>query len=145
MNQVFITIGLALCIMACGSDLPPQVKPTPEATPNLTQVKPTPEATPNLNWQWDDSAEIGIEYAYTIGTHCGIEYARFDGREWAAHPPPELRGPNPPPGWSGDEGDVAEGTMVLVEPDLARFTNNATREQVDFTPWPQDREQFECF
>ena len=102
------------------------------------------------NWygcQWERPAEIEIEYPHTLGTHCGIRHARFDGRDWAARPPPGLRGPNPPPGWGdvpGGGGDATPGTMVLVELDLARFTNGPTGEQVDFTPWPPDREMFVC-
>jgi hypothetical protein len=129
MKQAFIALVLTLCIMACGSDRPPPATPTPVGTPDII-------------WEWERPAETGIEYPHTLGTHCGIYYTRFDGRDWAAHPPPGLRGPNPPPGWGGNS---TRGTMVLVEPDLARFTNYTTGEQVDFTPWAPDQEIPECY
>lgn len=108
------------------------------------QNAPSPESW--LVWHWpycqdELTAEIGKEYPFRLGIHCGLWYARFDGRDWEAHPSPELEGPNAPPGW---EFDSMMGTMVLVEHDRARFTNDANGESVYFSPWPPDKEIWYC-
>ena len=152
-RQVLIVLGLALCIMVCSDDVPVADQsrqetafsladlpaPTPTPTPSVTLAdRPTPTPKP--------SVQIGRKYPHILGTHCGIKHARFGGREWQGHPPPALSGPNPPPGWGNAlGGNGAKGVMMLVEPDLARFTNDATGEQVDFTPWPPDRGPYICF
>ena len=94
-----------------------------------------------IGCHWERPAEIGTEYPHDLNLHCGIWWARFDSRDWLPHTPAELDGANAPPGWDHPHG----GTMVLVKPDLARYTNPPTGESVYFTPWPPDQEIMLCY
>ncbi len=122
--KVTIALVLVMCIIACDSDRAAQSK---------------------LDVQAERRVRIGVEYPHILYTHCGIDDTRFNRRNWEAHPPPGLRGPNPPPGWDNHTVNTAEGTMVLINPNLARFTNTATGEQVDFTPMPRGKELSLCW
>ena len=86
-------------------------------------------------------ATIGVAYPHSLSTHCGIITTRFNFRYWLAHPPEHLRGPNPPPRW--DHPTV--GIMALIHYNLARFSNTATGEHVDFTPMPWRKEPGLCW
>jgi hypothetical protein len=66
--------------------------------------------------------EVGVPYAYTLRTHCGILTAEFAGRWWIAVEPRPLPG----------SGNRTAGTMTLVTPDLARFAWPGGT--ADFTP-----------
>jgi hypothetical protein len=56
--------------------------------------------------------EQGLAYAFSLQTHCGIEWAYFDGRFWTP-----AGAQAKPPDWAG----ITAGTMVLERPDLAIF------------------------
>ena len=56
--------------------------------------------------------ERSVPYRFNLLTHCGIEWAYFDGRYWV--PRPRVA---PPPDWAAIEG----GTMVLRSPTEAVF------------------------
>lgn len=55
---------------------------------------------------------LGTGYRFNLLTHCGIEWAHFDGRYWM--PKPKV---HPPPHWA----NIEAGTMVLVRPRVALF------------------------
>jgi hypothetical protein len=42
---------------------------------------------------------MAVYYAYGLQTHCGIDWAFFDGRLWVADPPLDDGSGNPPDGW----------------------------------------------
>jgi hypothetical protein len=56
--------------------------------------------------------EHGVEYRFNLLTHCGIEWAYFDGRYWV--PATRVKTPSH---WASIEA----GTMVLERPGLAVF------------------------
>jgi hypothetical protein len=56
--------------------------------------------------------EEGAGYRFNLLTHCGIEWAYFDGRYWV--PMPMLDAPSH---WAGIEA----GTIVLEQPGVALF------------------------
>jgi hypothetical protein len=56
--------------------------------------------------------EEGVGYRFNLLTHCGIEWAYFDGRYWV--PMPMLDAPSH---WAGIEA----GTIVLEQPGVAVF------------------------
>ena len=56
--------------------------------------------------------EEGVGYRFNLLTHCGIEWAYFDGRYWV--PMPMLDAPSH---WAGIEA----GTIVLEQPGVALF------------------------
>jgi hypothetical protein len=61
----------------------------------------------------------GVAYPFELLTHCGIEYAFFDGRYWLAEPPLDDGAHNPPPGW---DNPTQRGSMTLLfEGDRAEF------------------------
>jgi hypothetical protein len=65
---------------------------------------------------------MGVPYPFDLLTHCGIRWARFDGRNWApAEPLPEPRPTaDPKTGVTVYTGYTA-GYMILVTADTARF------------------------
>jgi hypothetical protein len=56
--------------------------------------------------------ELGVGYRFNLQTHCGIEWAYFDGRYWV--PKAKVRTPNH---WA----NITAGTMILERPDIAVF------------------------
>jgi hypothetical protein len=58
------------------------------------------------------AADPGVSYRFNLLTHCGIEWAYFDGRYWVPNPSAQT-----PSNWAGIEG----GTMVLERNDVAVF------------------------
>jgi hypothetical protein len=56
--------------------------------------------------------EQGRAYEFNLATHCGIEWAYFDGRYWTSQGPQAK-----PPDWAG----ITAGKMVLQRPDFAIF------------------------
>jgi hypothetical protein len=54
----------------------------------------------------------GVEYRFNLLTHCGVEWAYFDGRYWV--PTTTVKTPSH---WAAIEA----GTLVLERPDLAVF------------------------
>lgn len=56
--------------------------------------------------------ELSVGYRFNLQTHCGIEWAYFDGRYW--RPKAKVRTPNH---WAS----ITAGTMILERPDIAVF------------------------
>lgn len=56
--------------------------------------------------------EHGVRYRFNLLTHCGIEWAYFDGRYWVPRPKVDT-----PSRWANFEA----GTMVLERGDVAVF------------------------
>jgi hypothetical protein len=110
------------------------------ATVPSTTAGPTAPAGPGFTPRSGPAqAEIGVTYPFDLYTHCGIRTARFAGRDWAAvHPAADpQRLPNSA-GIAAYTGYVA-GTMILVRPDLLRFTITdryaaGTGQAFDFAP-----------
>jgi hypothetical protein len=75
----------------------------------------------------------GAPYTFQLLTHCGIEYAYFDGRYWAADPTLSDGSGNPP---AGLDNPVARGTMTLEGDDTAVFRADSGRE-ARFRPAPE--------
>jgi hypothetical protein len=57
-------------------------------------------------------AEVGVSYGFNLLTHCGVEWAYFDGHYWV--PKPRV---DPSSHWAAIEA----GTIVLESPDVAVF------------------------
>jgi hypothetical protein len=57
-------------------------------------------------------AEVGRSYRFNLLTHCGIEWAYFDGRYWVPRPRVD-----PPSDWA----NIEPGTMTLESRDGAVF------------------------
>lgn len=99
--------------------------PTPEPTtpPPTVQVgppSPTPSPTESLPEHpppYGPGMTIGKEYDYSLYTHCGIEFATFDGRRWRTEPLDDGSG-NPPAGWGNPS---QSGAVVLLTRDRAEF------------------------
>jgi hypothetical protein len=53
-----------------------------------------------------------VSYRFNLQTHCGIEWAYFDGRFWV--PEPEVRTPSH---WAS----ITAGAMVLERSDVVMF------------------------
>jgi hypothetical protein len=60
-----------------------------------------------------DGVSPGVAYRFNLLTHCGIEWAYFDGRYWVPRPRVD-----PPSNWAAIEG----GTMTLEEQEVAIFS-----------------------
>jgi hypothetical protein len=56
--------------------------------------------------------EHGVGYRFNLQTHCGIEWAYFNGRYWVPNPMIDA-----PSHWAA----ITAGTMVLEQPDVAVF------------------------
>jgi hypothetical protein len=63
-----------------------------------------------------------VPYVFDLYTHCGILWAKFDGRNWVADPPLTDGSGNPPAGW-GNPSD--HGTMELVSSDWALYRSDS--------------------
>ena len=74
------------------------------------------------------------EYRFNLQTHCGIEWAYFDGRYWV--PPSSVR---PPSDWAA----ITTGTMTLQDRDAAVF-NGPSGPDVPFIPAPAGYEPSPC-
>jgi hypothetical protein len=59
---------------------------------------------------------------YELYTHCGIAWARIDGRWWRAQHPLSDGNGNPPAGWGNPFQD---GTLTLTGKGTARFDSAA--------------------
>jgi hypothetical protein len=78
--------------------------------------------------------EQGEAYPFNLQTHCGVEWAYFDGRYWA--PPSAVR---PPSDWAA----ITRGTMTLEEPDAAVFAGPSGPD-VPFVPAAAGYEPSPC-
>jgi hypothetical protein len=70
------------------------------------------------------AVEEGVSYPFTLQTHCGAEWAYFDGHFWVVRPRMQT-----PSNW----GNFEAGTMVLTRPGVAVFVADAGGE-VRFVP-----------
>jgi hypothetical protein len=68
--------------------------------------------------------ETDKRYVFDLLTHCGGEWAYFDGRYWVPARPTD-----PPPDWAS----VKRGTMTLVDRDSAHFAGGSAG-RVRFVP-----------
>lgn len=66
--------------------------------------------------------KIGVEYRYTLWTHCGIRDVYLDGRLWVATPPLSDGSGNPPRGWGNP---WQRGTIRLLARARAEFRGGA--------------------
>ncbi len=76
------------------------------------RVRPSRAAAP---------AEAGVFYRHSLSTHCGVEYAWFDGRWWQASPKlyrPDGMRANPPVGWGNP---FTPGKIGVIGDDRAMF------------------------
>jgi hypothetical protein len=101
----------------------PSPTPKPTTPPPTVQVgppTPTPsptESRPVYPPPYGPGMTIGKEYDYSLNTHCGIEFATFDGRRWRTEPLNDGSG-NPPDGWGNP---TQSGAVVLLARDRAEF------------------------
>ena len=72
--------------------------------------------------------QVGKKYRFTLYTHCGIEFARFDGRWW--HTAPLIDRGNPPRGWGNPS---QRGKLMLLDEDRAEFRGDNGK-KLTFTP-----------
>ena len=84
-------------------------------------------------------AGLGVSYPYELLTHCGVQYALFDGRLWLLDPPLDDGSGNPPPGW---DNPTQHGLMRLLADDVAEFRTPELN--VRFEPAPPDYERPGC-
>lgn len=124
-NETF----LAEAVEAAAPEAP---KPAADEVPKLCGPD---EAEPPCG----PGAELGVSYLYNLYTHCGLEYAIFDGRLWVLDPPLTDGSGNPPLGW-GNPTD--HGLMRLLAPDIAEFRNQ--RVAIRFEPAPPGYERPGC-
>jgi hypothetical protein len=59
---------------------------------------------------------------YSLYTHCGIGWARIDGRWYQASPPLSDGSGNPPAGWGNPD---QQGTIQMISGTEAEFTDSA--------------------
>jgi hypothetical protein len=78
--------------------------------------------------------EPGVAYRFDLLTHCGIEWAYFDGRYWVPR-----RSMNPPSDWAG----ITRGRMTLQDRDTAVFEGPSGPE-VQFALAPEGYEPSPC-
>jgi hypothetical protein len=115
-------VALAVGLTGCGSALP-GASPSGPAAPVVSAVAsaPVPPGTAA-------DAVVGSPQAYTVLTHCGIDWAMIDGRWYeAARPLSDGQG-NPPPGWGNPD---QPGTITLTSPTRAIF-RDAAGHRVEF-------------
>ena len=74
-----------------------------------------------------EGVERGVVYRFQLLTHCGIEWAYFDGRYWVPARPVD-----PHPKWN----PVERGTMILRGRNDALFNSDPER-PVRFVPAPE--------
>jgi hypothetical protein len=83
------------------------------ADPTVAEAAPTIPEVVALN-----DPEIGVEYEFTVYTHCGLDTATIDGEIWLFEGEP---GVNPPPGF---RNPMDAGTIVFIDEDHAVFTSS---------------------
>jgi hypothetical protein len=68
------------------------------------------------------SASTSPAAPYSLYTHCGIDWARIDGRWYQASPPLSDGSGNPPAGWGNPS---QQGTIQVISSTEAEFTDSA--------------------
>lgn len=105
MRRLLVLAILALAVVGCGGKS--AAKPTPGCVPESRRVPCT-------------SAEVGVEYPFSLFAHCGVGWAYFDGRYWVIDP-------------TQPEGSSSlQGFITLVTRQLAAFRGD--RQQYNFKP-----------
>jgi hypothetical protein len=79
-------------------------------------------------------AERGVAYRFDLLTHCGIEWAYFDGRYWVPQ-----RSVDPPSDWAA----ITRGTMRLADRGEAVF-DGPSGPNVQFVPAEEHYRQSTC-
>jgi hypothetical protein len=74
-----------------------------------------------------------VGYPFNLQTHCGIEWAYFDGRYWV---PKGKAVPSP------DWASIERGVMTMADNDAAVFAGRGA--DVRFEPAPDDYEPPPC-
>jgi hypothetical protein len=93
-------VGVALLVPACASETS-----SPGANGEF------------LRQPYESGTEVGNSYGYQLYTHCGVHWARIDGRFWETFPLNDGNA-NPPDGWGNP---YQAGKIVLESTDSARF------------------------
>jgi hypothetical protein len=65
-----------------------------------------------------ESAQIGLQYAVTVLTHCGLRHVAFDGSTWAIEGVLDDGSMNPPDGFGNPED---HGSVVLQSHDTGTY------------------------
>jgi len=100
-NTVVGMAGLFAALTGCGAA---------ETVESVAPTSMTPQGSSN-------EVNVVDSFAYTLYTHCGIRFARFDRQTWATKPRSDGSG-NPPPGW---DNPSQAGTMYLLANGRAGF------------------------
>lgn len=124
MRGIALAVGL-LALSGC-SVLPYE---GPEARDPVRVCEPAFASPP-----CGSGAAEGMRYRFDLMTHCGIEWAYFDGRYWVPRRPVD-----PPSDWAA----VTGGTMTLTERDRAVF-DGPSGPDVHFVPAPDAYEPPTC-
>jgi hypothetical protein len=101
----------AACHPSNASSASPAPFPTP--LPPEAVFHPTPTSPPDA---------VGTSQPFSLYTHCGINYADFDGKAFYADPYLWDGNGNPPSGWGNPEDN---GTMTLKDQTTAEFMDSA--------------------
>lgn len=94
-------------------------QPSATTTTDATVAPAVPTENPH---SFDPSTAV-TSFPYTLGTHCGIRFASFEGRTWVTHTLSD-GSYNPPPGW-GNPGQ--RGRIFVMAEDRAVFTSPGHR------------------
>jgi hypothetical protein len=97
-------------------------------------IEPSASASASVLPRPDAKAAVvvGKRYAFSVGTHCGVDLIGLDGSVWQASP--KLGDGNPPPGWDSPSQD---GVIQLVSKDVAVF-EAANGQHATFTRLSQE-------
>jgi hypothetical protein len=112
-RAALFVLSLALLLPGCSS-----------SEPNPSQVQVSAR----------DSMRVGSRAAFTVYSHCGVEFVRIDGDTWRTKLRDDGNG-NAPPGWPG----LIHGTLTRPSENRAVFVSDAIPEVLVFHPAPNAR------
>ncbi len=136
MSIVAVGCVLVLAGSACAAvESSPQAAKSSGETAETTRPATTPvppvihedAVHPPPDPAQDGDAKTGQPYEYRLYTHCGIEFAQFNGRYWRTEQLTDKGGGNPPRGWDNPE---QRGTMTLQRDDEAVFHDDRGHEVI---------------
>jgi hypothetical protein len=108
-EMFYVAIGVsALLLTGCQSPSSPKATPTNSVSETIYDNASTLA-----------SAKVGTLYRYNLLTHCGIEYLRFDAKEWKTNTHLGDGMGNPPPDWPNP---FALGVVTLLNASQLTFT-----------------------
>jgi hypothetical protein len=108
-KRFYVLIGASVLILTgCQSASAPKTTPTPPASESIYD-----------NASTLTTAKVGTSYRYNLLTHCGIEYLRFDAKEWKSNTHLGDGMGNPPPDWPNP---FALGVVTLLNASQLTFT-----------------------